>query len=61
VYRDGELLHEGKVASLHRNKDAVKEIPSGSECGILLESFTAFEPGDVLRCIRRDVRLRTSL
>ena len=61
VLRDGELLHEGKVASLHRNKDAVKEISSGSECGILLESFADFEPGDVLRCIRREMRVRTSL
>ncbi|MGB1598207.1 MAG: hypothetical protein ACPIOQ_35945 [Promethearchaeia archaeon] len=54
-------MWQGKVASLHRNKDAVSEIGSGSECGILLESFSDFEPGDVLRCIQRESRVRTSL
>jgi len=61
VERNGEIVHEGKVASLRRNKDTVKEIGSGSECGILLESFSAFEPGDVLRCIKREMRVRTTL
>jgi len=61
VERNGETVHEGKVSSLRRNKDTVKEIGSGSECGILLETFTAFEPGDVLRCIKRSMIPRTSL
>ena len=61
VERNGQTVHEGKVSSLRRNKDTVKEIGSGSDCGILLETFSAFEPGDVLRCIKRTVIPRTSL
>lgn len=61
VVREGEVVHEGKVSSLRRHKDEVQEIPSGSECGILLESFTGFEAGDDLRCIKRQMNIRTSL
>jgi len=48
VKRDGELLHEGKLTSLRRFKDDVKEVQEGYECGIGIEGFSDFAEGDIL-------------
>jgi translation initiation factor IF-2 len=48
VKRDGELLHEGKLTSLKRFKDDVKEVQEGYECGIGVEGFSDFAEGDIL-------------
>ena len=39
ITREGNLIFEGKIASLKRFKDDVKEVKSGFECGIVLENF----------------------
>jgi translation initiation factor IF-2 len=46
VYRENELIYNGKVASLRRFKDDVREVRSGLECGIRLDNFEDFEVGD---------------
>ncbi len=48
VIRDGNLIHEGKVTTLHRFKEDVKKVSSGYECGIRLEDFQDLSKGDVL-------------
>ena len=48
VYRDEELIHEGKLASLKRFKDDVKEAKSGYECGIVIEDFDGIQVGDTV-------------
>ena len=48
VIRDDEVIHEGKIASLKRFKDDVKEVSSGYECGITLEDFKDIQAGDIL-------------
>jgi len=48
VMRAGEMLHEGKISSLKRFKDDVREVQSGFECGIGTEGFEAFEEGDII-------------
>jgi translation initiation factor IF-2 len=48
VIREGEVLHEGKVSSLRRFKDDVREVSQGYECGIGIEEFSEFHDGDVL-------------
>ena len=48
VIRDGIVIHEGELDSLRRFKDDVKEVATGYECGIMLEKFRDFKPGDVL-------------
>jgi translation initiation factor IF-2 len=48
VIRDDKVIHEGKIASLKRFKDDVKEVASGYECGITLEDFKDILAGDVL-------------
>ena len=40
------LIYEGKMASLKRFKDDVKEVKSGFECGIVLENFNDIQVED---------------
>jgi translation initiation factor IF-2 len=47
LLRDEVVVFEGKIASLRRFKDDVKEVQTGYECGITLESFQDIKPGDV--------------
>ncbi len=48
LVRDGKVVYEGKVASLRRFKDDVKEVAEGYECGIGLERFDDIHLGDVI-------------
>lgn len=48
VLRDNVVIHEGKLESLRRFKDDVKEVAAGYECGIGLEKFQDIKEGDVL-------------
>ena len=48
VVRDGVVIHEGKIASLKRFKDDVKEVTAGFECGIGLENFNDIHEEDVI-------------
>lgn len=48
LIRDGVVVFEGKIASLRRFKDDVREVTEGFECGIGLERFTDVKVGDVL-------------
>ena len=47
LLRDDVVVFDGKMASLRRFKGDVKEVASGYECGIGLESFQDIKPGDV--------------
>ena len=48
LLRQGETVHEGKISSLRRFKDDVKEVSQGYECGIGVEDFSDFQDGDIL-------------
>jgi translation initiation factor IF-2 len=48
LLRDSVVVHEGRVASLRRFKDDVREVVQGYECGIGLEGFNDLKPGDVI-------------
>ena len=48
VTRDGELLFDGKLASLKRFKDDVKEVASGYECGLVFEKFNDIQEDDMV-------------
>ncbi len=54
VIRKGQVIHQGKMASLRRFKDDVKEVATGTECGLAVEGFSAFEPGDIIEAYRRE-------
>ena len=48
VVRDGIVVHEGKISSLKRFKDDVKEVAAGYECGIGIENFNDIHEGDTI-------------
>lgn len=48
LVRDGKIVYQGKVSSLKRFKDDVKEVASGFECGIGIENFNDIKVGDVI-------------
>ena len=48
LLRDGVVVHEGKLASLKRFKDDVREVLTGFECGILLEGYNDITEGDIV-------------
>lgn len=48
VIRDGIIIHDGKIASVQREKDTVKEVKKGFECGITLESYSDIRERDIL-------------
>jgi translation initiation factor IF-2 len=52
LYRGKEQVFEGRINSLKHFKEDVREMPAGQECGIGLEGFEAFEPGDVMETYR---------
>ena len=48
LLREGVIVYEGKIASLQREKDQVKEVKKGFECGILLENFNDVKEYDII-------------
>jgi translation initiation factor IF-2 len=48
LVRDGTIVHEGRVGTLRRFKDDVREVDAGFECGIVLENYADVKEGDVL-------------
>jgi translation initiation factor IF-2 len=61
LVREEVMIWEGKVNSLKRFKDDVKEVQSGYECGIGLENFYEIKEGDVLECYEIEEIKRTEL
>ncbi len=54
VMRNGSKVYDGKIASLRRGKDDVREVLSGYECGILLEDFNEVEAGDIIEAFSQE-------
>jgi translation initiation factor IF-2 len=48
VIRDNIVIYDGKIASLKRFKEDVKEVQTGYECGIMIENFNDIKVGDIL-------------
>ena len=48
VVREGTIVYDGRIASLKRFKDDVREVEEGFECGIVIENFQDVKEGDVL-------------
>ncbi len=51
VFRENELIYNGRIQSLRRFQDDVREVRSGLECGIRLDNFEDFEVGDHIKAI----------
>ena len=52
LIRDNVVIHEGKLSTLKRFKDEVKEVPSGQECGMAFENYQDMREGDIIECYR---------
>ncbi|HAQ56135.1 MAG TPA: translation initiation factor IF-2 [Acholeplasmatales bacterium] len=48
IVRDGKVIHEGKISSLKRFKDDVKEVKLGYDCGIMIEGFNDLQIDDTI-------------
>lgn len=48
VIREDVVIHEGKLASLKRFKDDVKEVAKGFECGLQIENYNDIKEGDII-------------
>ncbi|MCX7744318.1 MAG: translation initiation factor IF-2 [Flavobacteriales bacterium] len=60
IIRDGIVIHTGKLSSLKRFKDDVKEVTYGYECGMSFEKFDAIQPGDVVEAFE-EVQVKPKL
>ena len=58
LIRDRQVVYQGKIASLRRFKDDVREVTSGMECGVLLENFQDPKAGDTLEAFEMEQVLR---
>jgi translation initiation factor IF-2 len=52
LIRDNVVVHEGKLSTLKRFKDEVKEVQSGQECGMAFENYGDMRAGDIIECYR---------
>ncbi|MEX0701278.1 MAG: translation initiation factor IF-2 [Planctomycetales bacterium] len=59
VIRDQTVLNNYGIASLRREKDDVREVVNGMECGIRLEGFNDVKEGDILEAFRIEEKKRT--
>jgi len=53
VLRNNVVIYEGELESLRRFKDDVKEVRSGTECGIGVKNYKDVKPGDQIECFER--------
>jgi len=61
LVREGIVIFEGKISSLKRFKDDAKEVKSGFECGIGIESYNDLREGDIIESFIIEEIARTSL
>src|SRR5262249_580488 len=54
IMRKNTKVYDGKIASLRRGKDDVREVATGYECGIVLDDFTEFEVGDIIEAFTQE-------
>ncbi|MBP9673972.1 MAG: translation initiation factor IF-2 [Bacteriovoracaceae bacterium] len=59
LLRDGKIMFDGKLSTLKRFKDEVKEVKNGLECGMALESFNDLKVGDLFEAYQMEQKKRT--
>ena len=59
LLRDNVVIHEGKLKTLKRFKDEVKDVQTGQECGMAFENYEDIRAGDVIECFRVEQVTRT--
>jgi translation initiation factor IF-2 len=59
LLRDGKILYDGKLSTLKRFKDEVKEVKNGYECGMALENFNDIKSDDLIEAYIMEEKKRT--
>ena len=59
LLRDDVVIHEGKLSTLKRFKDEVREVTQGFECGMAFENYQDLKVGDVIECFDVEEIART--
>ena len=59
VIRDGSIIFTGKVGSLFREKNQVKQVNNGQECGIALKDYMDFQKNDIIEAFSLTSKERT--
>jgi translation initiation factor IF-2 len=59
LIRDNVVIHQGKLSTLKRFKDEVREVVSGQECGMAFENYQDLKQGDVIECFRTETVVRS--
>ena len=55
IIRDGNVIHDGNISSIFREKNAVKEVKNGLECGISFKNFGDFKIKDKIEAYKVDI------
>jgi translation initiation factor IF-2 len=55
IQRGGKQVYEGELTSLKHEKDDVRDVKAGFECGINLKDFDDFKEGDIIQCYVREL------
>ena len=58
VLRKGQELFEGRIKDLKTGKQSAKEVLKSMECGLRLDGFDDFEPGDVMHSVQYKMQKR---
>jgi translation initiation factor IF-2 len=61
LLRDNLVAHTGKISSLRRFKNDVSEVKSGMECGVSLDNFGDFKPGDIIEAYVKERVIQVAL
>jgi len=54
LIRDGVVVYDGEISSIFREKNAVKEVKNGMECGIILKDFMDFKEKDIIEAYQSE-------
>ena len=55
IIRDGAVIHDGNISSIFREKNAVKEVTNGLECGISFKNYGDFKIKDKIEAYKVDI------
>ena len=59
VIRDGVIIHTGKIGTIFREKNQVKQVNNGQECGITLKDYMDFQKNDTIEAFNVTSKERT--
>ena len=58
IIRDGKIIYTIKIASIFREKDQVKEVSVGQECGITIKDYSDFQKKDIIEVFDSTIKER---